>query len=585
MTTPSIPASAFVSVNPGVIGTGGNALALNGLFLTTNSRVPIGTFQSFASAANVGSYFGLSSAEYAAAQVYFSGYTTSTAKPAAMLFTQYNTAAVPAYLRGGNVSTLTTAQIEALSGTIKILVNGTVQTSSAINLSSSGTLSLAAAAIQSAFSSFLGTVTYDSVSGGFIFQTTATGSSETISYIYSNDGTASACTTSGTVLTVGGTVANSFNVGDIVTGTDGTNALPSGCTIVNQLTGTTGGAGTYTISAAASPGNMSSAAVTGYSFQGNFAKTLGLTQATGAVLSQGAATAVPNTFMSALVTQTTAWATFTTLFDPDGGSGNTQKQAFAAWNTLQNNRYMYVAWDTDITPTQSTNAAASLGQILIGNGNAGTALVYEPSDLHLASFLMGAVASINFTQPNGNTALAYKSQSGITPAVSNQTVMTNLIANSYNTYVAAANATNNWQFFYPQTVTGPFLTIQRYVNQIWLNAGFQTSLVTLLTTVPAVPYVQAGYALIEAALLSNVQAALAFGMIQPGVNLSALQVAEVNAQAGRNIANTLQTQGYYIQVLDPGAVVRGQNGSPVVNFWYTDGGSVLQINMASTDVE
>jgi len=581
---PSIPASAFVSVNPGVIGSGGNALQLNGLFLDSGTRVPIGSVLSFASAANVGTYFGLSSNQYAEAQVYFAGATKATATPGAMLVAQYNASAVPAYLRGGNVSSLTVAQLEALSGVLKISVNGVIETSSAINLSSSGSFSLAAAAIQSAFGSFAGTVTYDSVSGGFLFTTTATGGTETITTAISGTGTSTTSTTTGTVLTVSGTLTGTFHVGDTLTGTDSTNSLPSGCTIVNQLTGTTGGAGTYTISAAATPGNLTACAVDSFGPLGAFTVGLGLTTATGAVLSQGAAATTPSPAMAAIAAITTNWATFTTMFDPDGGSGNANKQLFAAWVTTTSDRYLYVPWDTDITPTQSTDAASSLGQILIGDGNSGTALIYEPSNLHQAAFICGAVASVDFSAPNGTTSFGYLGQSGIAPGVTSQTVMTNLIANGYNSYVAVANANNNWSYLYPGSVTGPFATIENYINQIWMNSNLQTALVTLLTTVKAVPYVAQGYALIVAACQGPINLALNFGAIQPGVTLSPAQIAEVNAAAGKAVASTLQTQGYYLQVLDPGAVVRGQGGSPVINLFYTSGGSVLQINMASIDV-
>jgi len=74
-------------------------------------------------------------------------------------------------------------------------------------------------------------------------------------------------------------------------------------------------------------------------------------------------------------------------------------------------------------------------------------------------------------------------------------------------------------------------------------------------------------------------------MIQPGTVLSAAQIAQVNNQAGTRISDILAARGWFLQVLDPGAVVRGQGGSPIINFWYTDGGSVLQINLASIDVE
>ena len=50
------------------------------------------------------------------------------------------------------------------------------------------------------------------------------------------------------------------------------------------------------------------------------------------------------------------------------------------------------------------------------------------------------------------------------------------------------------------------------------------------------------------------------------------------------VSTTLEQQGYYLQILDPGAQVRGNRGTPVINFWYTDGGAVQKITVASIDV-
>ena len=63
----AIPISNIVTINPGVIGSGGNPLALNGVFVSTNADVPIGQLLSFSSADDVGDYFGASSdiAQYA----------------------------------------------------------------------------------------------------------------------------------------------------------------------------------------------------------------------------------------------------------------------------------------------------------------------------------------------------------------------------------------------------------------------------------------------------------------------------------------------------------------------------------------
>ena len=317
---------------------------------------------------------------------------------------------------------------------------------------------------------------------------------------------------------------------------------------------------------------------------GALATDLALTQALGAVTSQGANVTTPSAAMNAIILENTNWANFTTTFDPDGGSGNTNKLAFATWTSLQNNRYCYVAWDTDITPTQSTSATTSLGYLVMQNADSGTAPVYEPSNLHAAAFICGLAASIDFTETNGNTSAGFKGQAGLVPGVTSQTVLSNLEANGYNAYVTSASGSNQWNFLYPGSVSGPFKTLQRYWNQIWLNSGLQVSLMDLLTTVKALPYVPAGYAQIKAACMGPINQAINFGMIQAGVTLSPAQIAEVNTAAGANIAPTLQTRGWYLQVLDPGAVVRGGSGSPACSFWYTDGGSVLQINLASTDV-
>ena len=53
---------------------------------------------------------------------------------------------------------------------------------------------------------------------------------------------------------------------------------------------------------------------------------------------------------------------------------------------------------------------------------------------------------------------------------------------------------------------------------------------------------------IEAALSDQIQAGLNFTMYAPG-DISSSQAAEVNSAAGVNITNTIETQGYYLQVL------------------------------------
>ena len=617
----SIPASAFVSVLPGVLSAGGSALQMNGLLLTPNTRVPTGLIASFANLAAVQAFFGPTSAEAAFAAIYFKGFTNSTALPGALLMSQFNQSAVTGYLRGGSVGTMTLAQLQALTAlSLTVTVGGVVVTAASITLATIGSFSLAAAAMTTALAH------YDAVSAA----------TSTIAAGAATNSTAASIT--GNVMTVAATITGAFVVGGVLSGT----GVTAGTTILEQLTGTAGGAGTYRVSAiqtvatttitqtyglmtvvtmasgtfavgqtitggtiaanttitaqaSGTPGGagtyvtsggaqtVSATAVSGGQLvvtfdsvsnafvitggtpgaagtisaaSGTLAAPLFLTVATGATLSQGAAALTPATAMPAIIAQTTNWATFTTLTDPDAGYGNTQKQAFAAWNTATGPyEFAYVAWDTDITPTTSASATTSLGAILAANSNSGTELIWG-TDYTKAAFFMGAAASINFNEPRGRITFAYKSQTGLTPDVTTLQAYNNLLANHYNSYVSIATANQQYQDYQNGTITGPFAWADSYINQIWLNAALQLAILDMLASIKAMPYNADGYGLLYAACLQPILNAVSFGAINSGVALSASQIAQVNYAAGLNISTDLQTKGWYLQILPASAAQR-----------------------------
>jgi hypothetical protein len=574
----TVPASQFVNVTPSVLAAAGTALSLSGLFLTQNTRVPIGAILQFPSALSVGNYFGLSSSEYTASQVYFNGFSISTTKPGNLVFTQYPSSAVAAYLRGGSVASLTLAQLQAISGSLTIVFDGFSRTAASINLSGASSFSSAASTIQTG------------LNGSIAASATVTGS------------------VSGTTLTVTAVLTGTIALGLTVTGGTG---IVAGTYVASQLTGTANGTGTYQLNQAGSalsqtitmtPTNV---AVTYDSTSGAFVVTSGIvgaistsayatgtiasslmfTQGSGAVLSQGAAAAIPGTFMATLIQSFQNWASFKTLFDPDGGSGNTQKLAFATWNNTTNNRYTYVCADTDVTPTLSVPATASLGYLLAQSNISGTQLIYEPagvSGLHGADFICGCIASLNFNQLNGRATFAYLTQSGLQAGVTNQGVLTNLIANGYNCVVATATAATNFVYYYPGSVSGAFTWADTYVNQIWMNNAFQLDLMELVTSIGSIPYNTYGDTLIETSLSGTIQQALSFGAIRSGITLSATQITAINNATGNTTAaNTIANRGWYIQILPTPPATRQARGSPPITFWYTDGESVQTINLAS----
>ncbi|MFJ3048512.1 DUF3383 domain-containing protein [Herbaspirillum chlorophenolicum] len=491
----SIPASQIVQVNPGVISAGGAALDLIGLVLSNSAAIPIGSVLPFATADAVGSFFGGNSTEKAIADVYFAGRDNATKLPGRLLFAQYPAANVAAYVRGGSLSGMTLTQLQALSGTLIVTIDGTVKTSSAINLSAATSFSNAATIIQAGFTSLGGTVSFDAQRAAFVITSATSGATSTISFV-----------------------------------------------------------------------------------SGTLAAGLLMTQATGAVTSQGAIAGVPATNMDAIVAVTSNWAAFMTTFEPI----TADKLAFSAWVNGKNKRFVYAGWDTDITATQANNTTSWGAQAQAANYD-GSVPVYQ-SMLH-AAFVLGMVASIDFDRLNGRITFAFKGLSGLIPSVTDATIAQNLDANGYNFYGDYATSSQDFQLFYPGSVTGKYSFLDEYVNQIWLNAGLQQAILSLMQQVPSIPYNNQGYALIEAACKDPINAALNFGAIRTGVPLSASQAAQVNNQAGAQISNVLATRGWYLQILPATAQVRAQRGSPPMTFWYMDGGSVQKITLASIVIQ
>lgn len=206
----TIPASQIVSVTPSVISAGGTGLNGTGLMLVNDTRAPLGAVLSFSSAPAVAAYFGAASYEAAEAAIYFTGFEGATIQPSTMLIAQYNQNAVSAYLRG---SLITLAQVQALSGSLSVVVDGFTRSSLSINLTGAGSLTAAATTIQNALNAGLPT------------EASLTGS------------------ITGTTLTVTNVASGALAAGLTVNGT----GVVSGTVIQSQLTGAAGGTGTYQV--------------------------------------------------------------------------------------------------------------------------------------------------------------------------------------------------------------------------------------------------------------------------------------------------------------------------------------------------
>lgn len=572
----SIPASLIASALPSVLSAGGSALDLNGIILTNNARVPIGSVPTFPTKDEVSSYFGPLSTEASLAAIYYGGFDNSTKKPGSLGFMQYAQSAVSAYLRGGSLAAMTLSQLQALSGSLSVVVDGFTWSAASINLASASSFSAAAADIQTGLAattqtqaSFTGSIT-----GTELTVTAVTAGALAIGQEVSGAGVAA------------GTVITAFGTG---TGAAGTYTVNNSQTVASEALTAEYVAPAVTFDSVSSAfvvtSGITGAASTIAYATGTLSASLNLTQATGAVLSPGSAAMTPAGAMAALVKATTNWASFMTSFDPDNGTGNALKQAFATWTSQQGKRYLYAAWDPDESPTTVVPATSSLGYIVDQANMDGVAPIFL--DPKQAAFLMGMIASINFSAKNGRITTAFKSQSGLAATVTDATIYSNLKANGYNCYGAFATANDQFTFFTPGQIAGQYDWIDSYINQIWLNNQFQLAILVGLTQSNSVPYNSSGDALIEAWLLDPITQFANFGGLQPGVQLSNAQAAEVNNAAGLAIDKILSSRGWYLQVLasQTAAQIRAARQSPPVNFWYMDGGSVQVIQMASVMVQ
>lgn len=573
MAGPTIPFSQVVSVVPGVLSAGGSAVDLNGLMLTQNSMVPYPTVLQFTGATGVNSYLGATSTEASLAAIYFNGFTNCTKLPGTLYMARYPETAIAAWIASGSFAAISLTTLQGYSGSLTVTMDGYARTAASVNLSAATSFSNAASIIQTAINTTLPQ------------QAQVTGSIAT------------------TTLTVTAVSSGTLAAGQTISGT----GVTVGTQIVAQLSGTTGGNGTYQVSVSQTvssttitstataltvsfnstnssfyftSGVVGSASSSAYA-TGTIAANLLLTQATGAVLSQGAAAATPATFMASLLLQQQNWAQFMTVWE----GALSEKQAFATWANSVQPRYLYVCQDSDINVGTVANNTTSFGPWLTTNTYIGTCPVYG-NNTH-AAFILGAGASLDFNRLNGRATLDFKAQSGLVPYVTDPTTAGNVNSNGYNFYGAFGgnNPANNQNWMTPGLVSGVWKWWDTYLDQVWLNANLQLALVNLLTSVNSIPYNTQGYGLIYSAALGPINAAINFGAIRRGVTLSTSQVSQIQFALGFDASAAITANGFYLQIQNASAPTRALRQSPPMTLYYNDGESVQQIVLASIVVQ
>ena len=312
-----------------------------------------------------------------------------------------------------------------------------------------------------------------------------------------------------------------------------------------------------------------------YAEEGTLATLLGLTQVAGAVLSQGSDALDVPANMASLRGVTENWATFTYLYS----ASDDEILDLSAWASSQGVEYLLVAWSTSSTlknQVDTTSIAYKLGAV-----NAGaTTLIF--GDARYAAFIMGTAASIDWDRTQGTITFAFKSQDGLVPTIDNATDATTLLQKKCNLYGTYATRNDDFVFLYDSNMFGGYNFIDPFINTIWFNNSLQVAIMNGLSQSPRVPYNEDGYTQVRSWCQDPINRARKNGVIDPGLNLSEAQKTELIREAGLDITSNLQTDGYYLQVVDGGPQVRTTRDTPNCSLWYAYAGSVHRIELAST---
>ena len=310
---------------------------------------------------------------------------------------------------------------------------------------------------------------------------------------------------------------------------------------------------------------------------GDVATSLNLTEAKGATLKNYTVTDTPATAMSNVLQFTQNFVNITYadgIFDADS------LKELAEWVTQQNDRFKLYSWGLD--PVALSQSGASFGEWAHEN-TSGVVPIYGGFDK--AAFFCGVSASINYEEENGRTTTAFRTQDGLVADVTNEADAETLVANGYTFYGAWATANDRFQMGGNGAVTGKFEWIDNFDFQVFLNSQMQLALVNMLKSQKSIPYNQDGISILRAYAQDPIDQGINFGGIRAGVDLSNAQQFQVNQEAGFDAAKQLFTKGWALSVTLPDTQTRIARKSFLIKLFYTDGSSLQQIEMTSTNVQ
>lgn len=355
-------------------------------------------------------------------------------------------------------------------------------------------------------------------------------------------------------------------------------------TIATALTGCTGSYDSTTNTFTLTSSTDGASSTVSYASAGDdgtdLSAMLCMTQAEGAVLSQGVDAMTEAATLNAICAVTANWAQFTTLWEV---SEQAEAEAYAAWADIDDD-YVYVFWSSDQNMESTLTQDSTIAKALQDKYNC-VFMIYS-LDFSTAAFALAYPATIKWDATQGMKVIFGKSASGISPTVTDEQVATAL--DDLGVSYVGQFATRNDEFIIANRgeLTGSMYGFyDTLIGSIWLRSKLQTSIMNGFATVNRAPYNSVGYTMLKSWCQDPITQAKNAGVIDEGISLSESQKSQILQETGDSeAAGDLQSKGYFLQVLDPGASVRAQRGSPVAALYYAYGGSIQKVELPVTAV-
>ena len=127
---------------------------------------------------------------------------------------------------------------------------------------------------------------------------------------------------------------------------------------------------------------------------------------------------------------------------------------------------------------------------------------------------------MDFARTNGRISFKFRGFSGLAPNVSDLATAQALKSNGYNFYGSYSLNKTMAQYASDGAITGKFVWLDSFINQVWINANLVSAFANLFTNNQSYPFNETGYGAVSAAVIDVAEQALILVSLE--VNLKML---------------------------------------------------------------